>query len=191
LLTMHVAISLGHGYGVVGTVCTVGIALGAPVMGRVVDRYGLRPMLLVTTVGEATFWVVGRYLSYPLLLVCGFVSGMLMLGLACTVVLVGTALMVVDPPVRSESERATAAGAPDRSWLTPRFLGVLLVGAGAVFSLAGTEVTIVAQLQAAGTLEWSGAVMAAAAAAPAVGGLVYGALHRSCRQVVLMGASER
>ena len=44
ILTLHVAVSMGRGYGaagLVGAAATVGIALGAPLMGRVIDRYGL------------------------------------------------------------------------------------------------------------------------------------------------------
>ncbi len=243
VLTLHVAVSLGRGYGAagaVGAVATIGIALGAPVLGRVVDRYGLRRMLLITTAGEATFWVVARFLPYPLLLVCGFVGGMLvlpamsigrqaiaalvppdlrrtaysmdsvsaelsfmvgpaaavlvatqlstqtaMLALACGLVLVGGALYVVNPAVRSESEKSSAR-VPRREWLTPRLVGVLIVGAGAVFILAGTEVAIVAQLRHSDELVWTGVVVIVWSAASAVGGLVYGALTRSVRQVTLM-----
>jgi len=82
ILTLHVAVSMGRGYGAAGTVggvATVGIALGAAVMGRVVDRYGLRRMVLITTVGEATFWLVARLLPYQLLLPCAFVGGFLII----------------------------------------------------------------------------------------------------------------
>src|SRR5215510_3935702 len=82
ILTLHVAVGLSRGYGAAGTVgaaVTVGIALAAPVMGRVVDRYGLRPMLVITTLGEMFFWVVARFVPYPLLLVAGFAGGFLVL----------------------------------------------------------------------------------------------------------------
>lgn len=246
VLTLHVAVNLGRGYGAAGTVgavCTVGIALGAPVMGRVVDRYGLRPMLVVTTIGETTFWLFGRFLPFELLLVCGFFGGMLvlpamsigrqaiaalvpedlrktaysmdsvsaelsfmvgpaaavfvstafssetaMLTMAVAIVLVGTALFVVNPATRSAAELESADGKrpPRRTWLTPRMIGVLVVGAGAVFILAGTEVAIVAQLRSSNELMWTAVVVAVWSAGSAVGGLVYGALSRSFRQVTLM-----
>lgn len=246
VLTLHVAVSMGRGYGAAGTVgavATIGIGLGAPVMGRVVDRYGLRRMLLITTVGEAAFWVVARYLPYPLLLVCAFVGGILvlpamsigrqamaalvpidlrrtgysmdtvstelsfmlgpaaavfvatqfstqtaMLAIAVALVGVGTLMYVVNPAVRSESEKAAADHVPRSSWLTPQMLGVLLVGAGAVFILGGTEVAIVAHLQKSGDLTWTGLVVAVWAAGSAVGGLVYGAVRRSFSQITLMTA---
>jgi MFS family permease len=244
ILTLHVAVSMGRGYGAAGTVgavATIGIALGAPVMGRVIDRYGLRRMLVFTTVGEATFWLVARYLPYPVLLVCALAGGFLvlpamsigrqalaalvpadlrrtgysmdsvsaelsymlgpfaavlvstqfstqtaMLAMAIGLVVVGALLYVVNPAVRSEEERAAAATVPRREWLTPRLIGVLVIGAGAVFVLSGTEVAIVAHMQRAGDLSWTGIVMVVWAAGSAAGGLVYGALNRSVPQVVLM-----
>jgi MFS family permease len=244
LLTLHVAVSMGQGYGAAGTVgaaATIGIAVGAPFMGRVVDRFGLRRMVVITSIGEATFWVVAGFLPYPMLLVCGFVGGVLilpamsigrqamaalvplelrrsaysmdsvstelsfmvgpaaavlvatqfstetaMLAMAGSLVAVGAMLYVVNPAVRSEEEKAEAASVPRRSWLTPRMIGVLIIGAGAVFILGGTEVAVVAHLQESGDLPWTGVVLAVWAAGSAVGGLVYGALRRSIPQVVLM-----
>jgi MFS family permease len=244
ILTLHVAVSMGRGYGAAGTVggvATVGIALGAAVMGRVVDRYGLRRMVLITTVGEATFWLVARLLPFQWLLVSAFVGGFLiipamslgrqamaalvppdlrrtaysvdsvttevsfmigpalavlistqfstrtaMLVMAVGLALVGVLLIVVNPAVRSAEEKAQARQVPRREWLTPRMVSVLFVGAGAVFVLGGTEVAIVAHVQWSGDLGWTGVVMAVWAAGSAVGGLVYGALHRSYPQLVLM-----
>jgi len=244
ILTLHVAVSMGRGYGAAGTVgaaATIGIAIGATLMGRVVDRYGLRRMLVITTVGEAAFWLIARFLPFPLLLVCGFVGGILvlpamsigrqaiaalvpaelqrsaysmdsvstelsfmvgpfaavfvvtqfssqtaMLVMAGGLVMVGILLYVVNPAVRSEEENASAEQVPRREWLTPRLLGVLLVGAGAVFILGGTEVAIVANMQASGDLGYTGVVMAVWAAGSALGGLVYGALRRAIPQLVLM-----
>ena len=243
VLTLHIAVTMDRGYGAAGTVgavATIGIALGAPLLGRVVDRYGLRPMLVITTIGEATFWAFARFMPYPVLLVCGFVGGLLVLpamsvgrqaiaalvpadlrrtaysmdsvsaelsfmvgpaaavfvatqfstqtatlAMAVGIVVVGAALFAVNPVVRSEEEKA-AEKVPRRVWLTPRLVGVLLVGAGAVFILAGTEVAIVAQMQHNGDLSWTGLVVIVWSAASAVGGLVYGAVKRSVRQVTLM-----
>jgi MFS family permease len=244
ILTLHVAVSMDRGYGAAGTVggvATVGVALGAAVMGRVVDRYGLRRMVLITTAGEVTFWLVARLLPYHLLLACAFVGGFLiipamslgrqamaalvppelrrtaysvdsvttevsymigpalavlistqfstrvaMLVMAVGLLLVGSLLVVVNPAVRSAEEKAEARQVPRRQWLTPRMISVLFVGAGAVFVLGGTEVAIVAHVQWSGDLEWTGVVMAVWAAGSAVGGLVYGALHRSYPQLLLM-----
>lgn len=246
ILTLHVAVGLGRGYGaagLVGAAATIGIALGAPVMGRVVDRYGLRPMVLITTIGEVLFWTSARVLPYSVLLVAGFVGGFVVLpamsigrqaiaalvphelrrtaysldsistelsymvgpalavflstqfstvtalsGMAVGIAAVGLAVFVVNPAVRSDAERANDDGSrpPRRTWLTARMVGVLVIGAGAVFILAGTEVAIVAQLRANDELTWTGLVVVVWSAVSAIGGLVHGALHRSASQVTLM-----
>ncbi|MFL6145896.1 MAG: MFS transporter [Labedaea sp.] len=246
ILTLHVAVGLGRGYGAAGTIgaaATLGISAGAPLMGRVVDRYGLRRMLLITTIGEIVFWLTARLMPYPLLLVAGLAGGVVvlpamsigrqamaalvpeelrrtaysldsistelsfMVGPATAVFLatqfatttamvamavgigaVGLALFVVNPAVRSQREQAQDDGNRPvrRAWLTPRLLGVLLVGAGAVLVLSGTEVSIVAQLREHGELTWTGLVLVVWSAGSAIGGLVYGALRRSANQAVLM-----
>ena len=81
VLTLHVVDDLGRGYGaagLVGAAFTVGASLGAPVMGRFVDRRGLRPMLVLTTVAEVLFWTTAQAMPYSALLVVAF-SGFLSL----------------------------------------------------------------------------------------------------------------
>ncbi len=81
-LTLHVVLELDRGYfaaGLVGTASTVGAAIGAPLLGRMVDRRGLRPVLVVCTIAEGVFWSIAGSLPYPLLLVLALVSGVLML----------------------------------------------------------------------------------------------------------------
>ncbi|MDT4989937.1 MAG: hypothetical protein QOI74_4031 [Micromonosporaceae bacterium] len=81
-LTLHVVLDLHRGYaaaGLVGAAATIGMALGAPALGRFVDRRGLRPMLIVTTVAEVLFWSVAPRLSYPVLVGVAFLSGVLSL----------------------------------------------------------------------------------------------------------------
>ncbi|MEN3309170.1 MAG: hypothetical protein V7603_5372 [Micromonosporaceae bacterium] len=79
-LTLHVVLDLHRGYGaagLVGAASTIGTALGAPLLGRLVDRRGLRLMLVLTTVAEAVFWGLAPVLSYPALLVTAFLAGLL------------------------------------------------------------------------------------------------------------------
>ncbi|MFG1779483.1 MFS transporter [Micromonospora sp. NPDC049048] len=81
VMTLHV-LDLGHRYfaaGLVGSAMTVGSALGAPLLGRLVDRRGLRPMLLLTTAVSALFWGTAPVLPYPVLLGAAFVGGLLTL----------------------------------------------------------------------------------------------------------------
>lgn len=79
-LTLHVVFGLGHGFaaaGLVAAASTVGAAIGAPLLGRYVDRRGLRPVLVVTTLGSGAFWVTAPLMSYPVLLVSCLAAGVL------------------------------------------------------------------------------------------------------------------
>lgn len=71
VLTLHIVLTLNRSYGAAGlvsAVATVGLAVGSPLLGRVVDVFGLRPMLVLTTAGETIFWVSAWALPYPVLL---------------------------------------------------------------------------------------------------------------------------
>ncbi|MCM0675591.1 MFS transporter [Micromonospora phytophila] len=81
-LTFYVVQDLGRGYGaagLVGAAITVGAAIGGPLLGRLVDRRGLRPVLVLTAVAEAIFWSTAPTLSYLLLLPAAFLAGSLAL----------------------------------------------------------------------------------------------------------------
>jgi predicted MFS family arabinose efflux permease len=81
-LTLHVVQDLGRGYaaaGLTGAATTIGAALGAPLLGRVTDRYGLRLVLVATTIVEAAFWATAQALPYPLLVPLAFVGGLFQL----------------------------------------------------------------------------------------------------------------
>ncbi|MEV4709741.1 MFS transporter [Micromonospora sp. NPDC049374] len=81
-LTFYVVQDLGRGYGaagLVGAAITVGAAVGGPLLGRLVDRRGLRPVLVLTAVAEAVFWSTAPMLSYFLLLPAAFLAGLLAL----------------------------------------------------------------------------------------------------------------
>lgn len=79
-LTLHVVLTLDLGYaaaGAVGAASTVGMAVGAPLLGRLVDRRGLRTALALTIVAAAGFWAVAPRLSWAVLLGAAFVGGVL------------------------------------------------------------------------------------------------------------------
>lgn len=79
-LTLHVVTELGHGYGaagLIGTMTTAGTALGAPLIGRMIDRYGLRPIVATCTITSAAYWTSAPHLPYPLLLAIALPAGLL------------------------------------------------------------------------------------------------------------------
>ena len=82
VLTLHVVTDLGRGYGaagLVGAAWTIGGSAGAPVLGRLVDRRGLRIVLLLTTVAEVLFWALTPTMPYWGLLITALVGGLLAL----------------------------------------------------------------------------------------------------------------
>lgn len=79
ILTLHVAVTLDRGYGaagLVGAAGTVGMGLGAPLMGRLIDERGLRSLLALSVTTTAAFWLTAPLMSYWVLLVSSFVVGL-------------------------------------------------------------------------------------------------------------------
>ncbi|MEU4252215.1 MFS transporter [Amycolatopsis sp. NPDC026612] len=80
LMTLYVVTGLGRGYGAAGLVggaVTLGMALGAPLLGRCLDRYGLRPVVAVCGIGTTAFWVAAPHLPFEALAVVAVAGGML------------------------------------------------------------------------------------------------------------------
>lgn len=79
-LTLHVVLDQHRGYGeagLVGMAMTVGFAIGSPIAGRVIDRRGLRPVLLVTGTAELAYWLAVPFLPYAVLLPATLIGGTL------------------------------------------------------------------------------------------------------------------
>ncbi len=115
---------------------------------------------------------------------------------ACELSAVGGALVLwhADPPLRAppvpttdefgNSQRAVAP--PIRSWLTPDVLAILVMSAAATVVLTGTDVGVVAALRDMHHQSWIGWELAVWGLGSAVGGLVYGVLHRAVPMAVLV-----
>jgi MFS family permease len=102
-----------------------------------------------------------------------------------TSVLGGLVLWIMNPPVGHESDRA--AGAPVRSWLSPAVVAVLAACVAATVVLTGTDVSIVAAMRQMHHPSGIGAVLALWGLGSAIGGVVYGAMHRSVPAFALLG----
>jgi MFS family permease len=79
-LTLHVVLRLHMGYAAAGLMVaasTLGMGLGAPLMGRLVDRRGLRTMLMLTVSVAGVFWALAPALPYPTLLAAAVLGGVL------------------------------------------------------------------------------------------------------------------
>ncbi|GIG87993.1 MFS transporter [Plantactinospora endophytica] len=80
-LTLYVVLGLELSYAAAGGVAaalTAGVAVGGPLLGRMIDSRGLRTVLLVTVLVQVAFWLSVPLLSYGFLLGASFVAGLLM-----------------------------------------------------------------------------------------------------------------
>ena len=125
-ITMHVLLGLERGYGaagLVGAVSTVGIAVGSPLMGHLVDRRGLRAMLVLSMVTEGVFWFVAPLLSYEVLLVTCFITGITVMPVMSLGRQILTALV---PEDRRRTALAMDSMAVELSFMAGPALGVAL-----------------------------------------------------------------
>ncbi len=149
VLTLYVVTDLGMGFGAAGSVFSAaifGVALGAPVLGRMTDRYGLRPVVVVGTVVAAVFWAMLGVMTYPVLLAAGFLASLVQVPVFAVT---RQALAALVP----ESQRRTAYSLDsvtvELSYMAGPALGVLLV----------TQVST----RAAGWVVWAGVLLAGVA----------------------------
>ena len=105
-----------------------------------------------------------------------------LLAVAILNLVAASALYVVNPPITSEAVRevgATVDAPGDKRWVSVGALAVLAAAAATSIVLAGTDVSIVAALRETGDTAAIGWVLSVWGAGSLVGGLVYGAWHRS------------
>ncbi|MGL5908923.1 MAG: MFS transporter, partial [Phycicoccus sp.] len=238
LITVHVVTTLGRTYaaaGLVAAAVTTAIAVSGPWRGRLVDRHGMRRVVLPSVVITAACWSVAPWVGYWQLLVIVLVAGLFVVPtfsvtrqaviaavpepdrrtaisldsaalevsfivapalavLAATWwstswvlfvvqmlgVVAGIVLWIADPPLRGEGETTVRpSGIRLRSWFGPAFLAVCAATAAATVVLAGTEITIVATMREMDADSSIGLMLGLWGLGSLVGGLLYGALHRS------------
>ena len=111
-----------------------------------------------------------------------------LLAVGGTIVASGIVIYLVNPRVRPET---TTVGDPEprparRDWLRGTLIGVLVTNFGAVFLLAGMEVSAVAALRGAGEVGLTGVVTIFMCIASATGGIIYGALRKAPGPAILL-----
>lgn len=77
-LTLQVVLGLHRDYaaaGLVSAAVTIGVGVGGPIFGYLVDRRGLRTVLALAIVWQAVFWVAAPELTYAALAVAALASG--------------------------------------------------------------------------------------------------------------------
>jgi MFS family permease len=279
ILTLHVVSALHRSYGEAGlltTAATIALAISSPWRGRMLDKRGLRRVVIPSLVVQAVCWSIAPWVDYWWLMGLAALGGLLavptfsilrqvllavvpedqrrtglsldsiatefsfMAGPALGVwaatmwhtgwaifvfewlsIMAGIVLAVVNPALRpvgppparaAEEDPATPATADQtavaahpvpaeppasaadrdaaraaesinppgvRSWFGLEVLAVLTASAAATVVLAGTDVSIVATLRDMGAQQHIGWVLALWGAGSIVGGVVYGAWHRS------------
>ncbi len=79
VLTLHVVQTLGRSYsdaGLVAAVATIAIAVSGPWRGRLLDRLGLRRVVLPSLIVSAVVWIVAPFVGYWWLLVLSAIGGL-------------------------------------------------------------------------------------------------------------------
>jgi len=103
IVTLHVVGPLGRGYGDAGLVAaamTIGMAIGSPWRGRLVDRLGLRRALLPSVLVEAVIWASAPLLGFGLLVGAAALAGVFMVPIF-SVVRQSLAVLVPEPEQRT------------------------------------------------------------------------------------------
>lgn len=112
VLNLHVLQDLGQSYtwaALVTLAVTIGLAVGSPLLGRMVDAVGLRPVVVLTTVVEGLFWFASPWLGLTGLLATALFGGLFAL------------------PVHSISRQAMAALVPEERRRTAFSLDSMVV----------------------------------------------------------------
>ncbi|MEV4464934.1 MFS transporter [Micromonospora echinofusca] len=150
-LTFYVVLDLGRGYGaagLVGAAITVGAAVGGPLLGRLVDRRGLRPVLVLTAIAEAVFWSTAPMLPYPVLLPAAFLAGSLALPIFSVI---RQSIAALVPPERRRPAYALDSMSVELSFMVGPALAVAAVTA---ISARTTLYLVGAGIVAAGVAFW-------------------------------------
>jgi MFS family permease len=238
ILTLHVVSALHRSYGAAGilaTAATLALAVSSPWRGRLLDRKGLRRVVLPSLLVQAVCWSIAPWVDYWWLMGLAALGGLfavptfsivrqvlivavpeeqrrtaLSLDSVCTEfsfmagpalgvwvatvwdtaisifvfewlsIIAGLVLFIINPALRAAGDQeADVAPPPRRSWFGLPVFTVLAAAAATTIVLGGSDVAIVATLRAMDAQQHIGWVLAIWGAGSMVGGLVYGAWHRS------------
>ena len=101
----------------------------------------------------------------------------------------GVLLWIANPPLRDPGAKRPPVQKDGRAglgWINPSVIAVLAACVGATVVLTGTDVGVVAALRHMGHQSWIGWELAVWGLGSAVGGIVYGALHKPIPAGVLL-----
>ncbi|RYV52511.1 MFS transporter [Pengzhenrongella frigida] len=168
IVTLHVVGPLGKGYGQAGIVAaaaTLGMAIGAPWRGRLVDRLGLRRALAPSVLIEAAVWTAAPFLSFEALVGAAAVAGLFMVPVFSVV---RQSLAVLVPVEEQRTAFALDSVCTELTFMLAPALAVLIA---TTWSTTAALVSVgIATVGAGGLLMWfdpptsSAAVLARSAA---------------------------
>jgi len=151
LLTVHTVTTLGRSYSAAGllvAVVTTALAVSGPWRGRLLDRLGLRPVVVVTAVVAGLCWAVAPWMGY---------WGLVVLALVASVFAIPSFPIIRQAVIASvpESERRTAISL-DSAALELSFMGAPLVAVWAAAHWSTAWVLFTSQMLAvlAGVVIW-------------------------------------
>ncbi|MFD0366008.1 MFS transporter [Nocardia sp. GCM10030253] len=101
-------------------------------------------------------------------------------------VLAGLLVWLLNPPLRSTAAEGRTTPTPRRAWFRIEFVALCVGASTAISVLAASELTFVSAMREFDAQQWLGVVMACWGLGSLVGGLVYGALHRTISTYVLL-----
>ena len=152
IVTLHVVGPLGRGYaaaGIVAAAATLGMAIGAPWRGRLVDRLGLRRALLPSVLIEAAIWTVAPFLSFEALVGAAAMAGLFMVPVFSVV---RQSLAVLVPPEEQRTAFALDSVCTELTFMLAPALAVLVA---TTWSTTAALVSVgVATVGAGGLLMW-------------------------------------
>lgn len=202
VLTLHVVLTLDRGYaaaGVVGAATTVGMAIGSPWRGRVIDRLGLRRALLPSVLASAVVWGVAPFVGYRLLLVVALVGGLL--GLPIFSVVRQSLAVLVPEEQRRPAFTMDSLGV-EISFMVGPALAVLaattfsttaaVLGVGVAIVLSGIALMVLDPPTRSADLTPAGTAAAGTATPPAAGAVPHRVGYRSwlsARLVAVLAAT--
>lgn len=135
LLTLHVVESMKLDFasaGLVAAAITIGMAIGAPWRGRMVDIYGLRRALVPSIVAEMAVWSVAPFLNFQLLIVAALIGGLFAVPIFSVV---RQALGVMVPPEQRRTAYALDSMGGEITFMIGPAAGVMLAANNTVVGL--------------------------------------------------------
>lgn len=144
-----------------------------------------QPALALESVSVESAFMIGPVLGVAATAVWS--TTVVLFSVQMCLVLAGVLVWLLNPPLRSvDSAQSGSVAVPRREWFGLEFVALCVGASMAIAVLAGSELTFVSAIREFGAQQWLGVVLALWGFGSLVGGLVYGAMHRSISTYLLL-----